>query len=345
MSIDEPELHARLAQTAALAGPQRFTAENVAARVRRIRRRRRRRTTIAAISVAAVAVVAAAVAIPLTLAGTSPGTISQPGYGPRVSYAVTVNGQARAVPAAALPLFTVTPGERLTITVKVTVPEPHAMTALWLGVTNNVFESRPGRPVGMKPVLAASTRAPLRPGAHRFVLHWTVPAGLTPGTTRHLSAESVWSRPEPAEEGGDIAEFAAPLPSGALSPGAVARRLRALTQDAVRSCGGAGPAWIRAVRTTFGKAMAIPDVAQGDNLADSADDAVYLVVMKGDFIFNDGGRVPSGGCAHGPSGHYFSALFDAATFVTLEEGLGNRPLGVPLRTLGPVLNLSRLARR
>jgi hypothetical protein len=45
------------------------------------------------------------------------------------------------------------------------------------------------------------------------------------------------------------------------------------------------------------------------------------------------------------SGHYFSAVFDAATFVTIEEGLGNRQLAVPLRTLGPALNLSRLARR
>jgi len=49
----------------------------------------------------------------------------------------------------------------------------------------------------MEPVLAASTRVPLRPGAQRFVLHWTVPAGLALGTSRQLSAEWAWRGPEP----------------------------------------------------------------------------------------------------------------------------------------------------
>ena len=348
MSIDEPELRARLEQTAALAGPPRVTTEDLAARVRRIRRLRHWRAgTFAAISVAAVAVVASAVAFPLRPGGTSQGVMSvPPGLGPRLSYTVTVNGQARAVPArtGALPLFTVTPGERLTMTVKVTVPGPHALTALWLGITDGA-ETAATVPVGMKPILAGGSRVQLRPGAHRFVLHWTVPEGLKPGASCYLSVDWASSRPVPGAAEGDVAEFAVPLAAGALSPGAVAHRLRALALDAVRSCGGAGPAWIHAVRTTFGKAMAIPDVAQGDNLADSAADAVYLVLMKGDFVFNDGGGVPSGGCAHQPSGHYFSAVFDAATFVSLAGGLGNDPLGVPLRTLGQVLNLSRLARR
>jgi hypothetical protein len=44
--------------------------------------------------------------------------------------------------------------------------------------------------------------------------------------------------------------------------------------------------------------------------------------------------------APAPTGHYFSAIFDAATFVTLEAGVGNRPPPVPLQTLGPVLNLT-----
>ncbi len=42
MSIDERELRSRLAESAALAGPPCFTAEDLAARVRRIRRGRRR---------------------------------------------------------------------------------------------------------------------------------------------------------------------------------------------------------------------------------------------------------------------------------------------------------------
>ena len=41
----------------------------------------------------------------------------------------------------------------------------------------------------MSPILAARTRTPLGPGAYRFRLHWVVPAGLRPGTSRQLSAQ------------------------------------------------------------------------------------------------------------------------------------------------------------
>lgn len=333
MSIEERELRSRLAESAALAGPPRFTTEDLAARVRRIRRGRRSRAgIIAAVSVVAVA---SAVAIPLTLGGTSQPVISEPPPAPPgLSYTVTVNGQRRAVPAAgAAQLFTVAPGERLTMTVEVTVPGARAMTALWLGITNGALSGH----ANMEPVLAASTRVPLRPGAHRFVLHWTVPAGVAPGTSRQLSVEWAWRGPEPGNAEREVAHFAVPLPSGATSPAAVARRLRTKALHAVTICDGARPAWIRAVRTTFSKAMTV--VGGGNDIADKATDAVYLVLMKGDLAFRDSGPVlPS--CAHGgPTGHYFSAVFDAATFVTLEAGLGNRPPPVPLQTLGPVLNL------
>ena len=340
MSADEPELRSRLTATAALAGPPRFTTDDLAGRVRRIRRRRRRARTIGATSVAAA--VACAIAIPLTVGSSGQHVMSMaPAVGPRLSYTVTVNGQARATPArtGALPLFTVTPAERLTMAVKVTVPRGRAMT-VWLGITNGMLAPRRSGPVGMKPILA-STRTPLRPGAHRFVLHWRVPAGLKPGASFQLSVEWAWS--EGAAEG-NVAEFAVPAPAAAASPAAVAHRLRELALRAVTSCDGARPAWIHAVRTTFGKVMAIPDVAEGINAADRPADPVYLVLMKGLFVFHQSGRVPPGFCEHGPSGHYFSAVFDAATFVTLEAGLGNHPLPVALRTLGSALNLGRSAR-
>ena len=332
MSIDERELRSRLAESAALAGPPRFTTEDLAARVRRIRRGRRRRAGIIA-AVSAVAV-ASAVAIPLTLGGTSrPVTAAPPPAPPGLSYTVTVNGQTRAVPAnGAAQLFSVTPGERLTVTVEVTVPGPRAMTSLWLGITSGVLSGH----ANMEPVLAASTRVPLRPGAHRFVLHWTVPAGLAPGTSRQLSVEWAWRGPEPGNAEREVADFAVPLPSGATSPAAVARRLRTKALHAVAICDGARPAWIRAVRTTFSKAMTV--VGGGNDIADKADGAVYLVLMKGDFTLYGGGPVPS--CAQAPTGHYFSAIVAAATFVTLEAGLGNRPPPVPLQTLGPVLHLT-----
>ncbi len=222
------------------------------------------------------------------------------------------------------------------MTVEVTVPGPQAMTALWLGITNGMLAPRPGGPADMNPILAASTRMPLRPGAHRFVLHWTVPAGLRPGTSRQLSVEWAWPGPEPGMAEREVADFAVPLPSGAASPDAAAPRLRTMALHAVAICDGARPAWILAVRTTFSKAMAM--AGGGDDIADNATDAVYLVLMKGDFTLYSGGPVPS--CARAPTGHYFSAIFDAATFVTLEAGLGNRPPPVPLQTLRPLLNLT-----
>ena len=91
------------------------------------------------------------------------------------------------------------------------------------------------------------------------------------------------------------------------------------------------------MRTTFSKAMTA--VEGGNDLADKATDIVYLVLMKGHFAFRESGPV-SPSCAHaGPTGRYITAVFDAATFVTRETGLGNRPPPVPLHTLGPVLNL------
>jgi hypothetical protein len=332
--IDEQELRSRLAETAALAGPPRFTTEDLAANVRRARRRRGRRRA-GFIAAVAVAVVASAAAIPLLRGGTNQLVVSQPSPpAPGLSYTVTANGQARSVPASAgaLPLFTITPGERLTVTVEVRVPGPEPMTDLWLGITNGVLSSH----ANMEPVLAASTRGPLRPGAHRFVLHWAIPAGLRPGSSRQLSVEWLWAGPEPGRAEREVAVFAAPLPARAASPAAVAGRLRILALHAVAICGGGGPAWIRAVRTTYSQATAL--AGAGNEIADQATAAVYLVLMKGDFILASGRAGPS--CGQAPAGHYFWAIVDAATLTTLEASLGNRPPPAPLQTLGPVLDLT-----
>jgi hypothetical protein len=331
MPIDEQELRSRLAETAALAGPPRFTAEELAANVRRARRRRRRTGIIAA---AAVAVAASAVTIPLTRGGTGQPASEPAPPPPGLSYTVTANGQTRSVSAnrGGLPLFSISPGERLTVTVEVRVPGPEQTTALWLGITNGVLNGH----ANMEPVLAASTRVPLRPGAHRFVLHWAVPAGLRPGSSRQLSAQWAWAGAEPGSAEREVAAFAVPPPSRATSPAAVARRLLLTAQHAVAICGGGRPAWIRAVRTTFSKATAM--VGGGGEIADNATAAVYLVLMKGDFVLANGGPVPS--CTQAPTGHYFSAIVDAVTFTTLQASLGNRPPSAPLQTLGPVLNLA-----
>ncbi len=59
---------------------------------------------------------------------------------------------------------------------------------------------------------------------------------------------------------------------------------------AVTICDGARPAWIRAVRTTFARAMTV--VGGGNDIADNAADAVYLVLMKGDLAFRDYNPAP-----------------------------------------------------
>ncbi len=337
MSIDERELRSRLTETAALAGPPRLTTDDLVARVRRIRRRRRRRTgVIAAVLVTAVA---SAVAIPLIRGGASQPVMSTPGPPPPgLSYTVTANGQTRAVATGtALPLFTITPGENLRLKVVVTVPAHVRVTALWLGISKGSWGTGPNGPTGINYPILAHTRKSLGPGSYSFRLRWTVPAGLRPGTNRYLATAWYFREAPTGDVARAIADFAAPLPSRAVSPAAVARRLRTLALHAVAICDGARPAWIRAVRTTFSKAMAMPWWRAGDEIADNPTDAVYLVLMKGDFTLSSGGSVPS--CAQAPTGHYFSAIVDAATFVTLEAGVGNRPPPVPLQTLGPVLNL------
>jgi hypothetical protein len=252
---------------------------------------------------------------------------------PALSYTVTANGQTRARPAmgGAVPLFTITPGEKLTMTVVVRVPRPRAMTALWLGITNGVLNTE----ASMTPTLAASTRVPLRPGAHRFVLTWAVPTGLRPGTSRQLSVKWAWSGLEPGKAEQEVAVFAVPLPSAAMSPAAVAHRLRTIALHTAAVCDGARTAWILAVRTTFSKAIAA--VGGGNDIADDAAAPVYLVQMKGDFALSNGVSPPM--CAHA-SGHYFSAIIDAATFLTLEADVGNHQPPVPLHALGPVLDLA-----
>ncbi len=358
MSIDERELRSRLAETAAQAGPPRFTAGSLAAQVRRIRTRRRR----AGIATAACAVAVLAVAIPVAWHGSRssgnesvppaprqrPGSGSHPGgvegvpapQPSRLSYSVTADGQVQADGrvTGTTPLFTITPGKRMTITVEVTLPRRPATTALWLGIVDGTLSAR----ANMDPVLAYSGRAALRPGTHRFVLYWLVPAGLKPGSSRQLASAWAWSGPHAGQAETQIADFAVPLPPAALTGSAVAHRLRAAVLHDVANCGGTKPAWIRAVRTTFGKASAYPDVSQGVSVTDSGADPVFLVLMKGYFILHEGGPLPNAFaavCAH-MAGHYLLALFDGRTLVNLGTGLGSRPFRVPLQSLGPVQNLA-----
>jgi hypothetical protein len=304
----EQELRSRLAETAALAAPPQFSGDDLAARARRIRRRRRQVGAGALVSMAAVAL---AIAIPLARVGAGEQLIhdSPPQSPPGPSYAVTVNGQTRAVPTAGgrRPLFTVSPGRRLTISVRAVVPEPRPIAALWLGITNGILSGH----ANMTPILAASTRKPLRPGPHQFVLHWTVPAGMRPGDTRQLSVELTWPRPKPAMQERVVVLFAVPVSGRAASAQAVTHRLRVLAEHSAAICDGARSASMLAVRTTFGKATAV--LGQGQGIADKAADPVYLLLMRGGFTLYNGGSAPF--CSQ-TAGRYFVAIVDAATFLT-----------------------------
>jgi hypothetical protein len=208
MTIDEQELRQRLEETAAQASAPRFTAVDL---VRQIRRRRTRVT--GAVAGAAVAATAIAVAVPAALNGTGQPAISRPmAVRPPPSYSITVNGQTQAFPAR----YVITPGEKLTIILDVTVPAHKSLRALWVGITNGLLSPRLDGPANMSPILAAHTRTPLGPGAHQFRLHWVAPGGMRAGTSRQLSAEWIWSDPAEPGAGGEwiIAELNVPGASG-----------------------------------------------------------------------------------------------------------------------------------
>jgi hypothetical protein len=363
MQNDQTEVRRYLAAAAARASTPQFTAEDVAVRVRRIRRRQARTGT--AVSVVAAAVTAAAV-IPLTLGGTPdqvsapaaaghnpaststgtqpPGGVIPPGsiagsVQPPLPWTVAVNGQARGVPESLAdgptggPQFDVAPGETVTIAMTVTVPAHTEMTKFFLGITGDTAGIGPGGPIGMKPVLA--TAAHLAPGAHKFTVRWTVPRGAAPSLGYRLATAALWpkgTKNESVAEEGPLVDFGVKL--GIPVPPAAATRIRTQALRAAENDGDAKPAWIVAVRTTFGKAMAVID--PGDNMPTlNPNTPVYVYVMKGDF------EIGAGPASSSPvTGHYASAIIDAKTFSAYEGGLCGQGPTVPLASLGPLASLA-----
>lgn len=192
MTIDEQELGRLLAETAALARPPRFTAGDL---TRRAGVRRARLTTAALGAVAAVAAVAVIVPTALTGRGQSAG-YAPPPVPLRISYSITVNGLTQAAPFGRGPAdFVVKPGERLAMTVEMTMTARPGVTAtaLWMGITNGVLAGGPSGPPDMAPILVAKPRTSLGPGTYAFRLRWVAPADLRPGTSRQLSSEVGWS--------------------------------------------------------------------------------------------------------------------------------------------------------
>jgi hypothetical protein len=194
MTVDEQELSRLLDETAAMASPPRFNVDELTSHIRR-----RRALAITT----GVGVVMAVAALAVSLPGAFSGNGQQSSISPPsvlllpASYTITVNGQAKELPAsgASAPDFAITPGEKLAITVDMTMPTRTgiSVTGLWLGITSGVLASGPNGPADMAPILAANARTSLGPGTHGFALHWVVPADLRQGTSRQLSTEEAWS--------------------------------------------------------------------------------------------------------------------------------------------------------
>jgi hypothetical protein len=138
-------------------------------------------------------------------AGSGPQSRPAPPLRPLL-FAVTVNGRrpirpivaqappkgcgrspADPCPASLGPGFFVTPGERLSLRVVVTVPARARISGLWLGISSGTFGFSDAGPVGLAPILA-HLRADLAPGQHAVELAWTVPAGTARGTVIWLAA-------------------------------------------------------------------------------------------------------------------------------------------------------------
>lgn len=88
---------------------------------------------------------------------------------------------------------------------------------------------------------------------------------------------------------------------------------------------GEAPTSIQAVRTNFGKATAAVGSSSGE--AVSPTEGVYLILEAGDLTFSDKVAPPS--CKH-QAEPYFTAIVDAATFVTLDDFVGPNPPKEPL---------------
>jgi hypothetical protein len=186
--FDEQELRHHLVAVADLVDQPCVTVDGLIARVRR-----RRAKVIGLFSGALLTVVAIAVGVPIGLgSGTGLQVTSHQaepkGIPFRPSYTVALNGQSRTLPKnGPLPSFAVTAGKEVKISVGVTVP-PHAtVTALWLGIAGDVSGVGRDGPTGVHPVLA-HIRKPLTSGKHSFMLEWTVPDKLQPGTLVYLNA-------------------------------------------------------------------------------------------------------------------------------------------------------------
>lgn len=125
----------------------------------------------------------------------------------------------------------------------------------------------------------------------------------------------------------------ASVPGLAVSASA-ATRLDGIARSFAKANADAHPAWINAVITTHGRALA--SATPGDSESAGARSVVYLITMHGRFT----GRmasVPPG--AKLPTGSYLSIVINARTFMLMDWGLSPGAPPVSPASLGPVRGL------
>lgn len=123
---------------------------------------------------------------------------------------------------------------------------------------------------------------------------------------------------------------------GSAIPASAIPALRTNMFLLARYNGDAHPASIRAVFTT--QAKALRTATPGDLIPGSARRPVYLVVMTGNFKVTHA-SVPPG--ARIPTGRYLAVTINPATFEVMDLGVGNHRPPVPLRSYGPVSDLTK----
>lgn len=120
----------------------------------------------------------------------------------------------------------------------------------------------------------------------------------------------------------------AAIPSSAISA------LKTNMLRLARQSGDAQPTSINAVATT--RAQALRAATPGDTVPGSVSQRVYLVVMTGEFKVD----APTPPGASLPTGRYLAVTVSRSTFQVMDLGLSNHAPPVPLRTYGPVSNLT-----
>jgi hypothetical protein len=123
--------------------------------------------------------------------------------------------------------------------------------------------------------------------------------------------------------------------SPAAIPAAAARQLGTMTQRWATTSGDAKPLSTEAVTTTRDKGLRL--ATPGDTFPGSAQQTVYLVVMKGNFTLTDVPIPPHG---RAPTGHYLTFTVDPATFQVMDMGISNHAPPGSLGSLGPVSTLA-----